>query len=86
VVIMRRECELVRGRRDKKPPYKVHVDPDKCLGEACGCDRLCTRVFGCPGMVWDSESGKATIDETICTGCGVCADICPQGAIIREAV
>ena len=86
VVIMRRECELVRGRRDKKPPYKVHVDPDKCMGEACGCDRLCTRVFGCSGMVWDSESGKATIDETICTGCGVCADICPQGAIIREAV
>jgi len=24
------------------------------------------------------------IDEVICTGCGVCADICPQSAIIRE--
>jgi len=84
VVIMRRECELVRGRKEK-PPYKVHVDPDKCIGEACGCDRLCTRVFLCPGLIWDKKSGKAKIDEVICTGCGVCADICPQGAIMKEA-
>jgi len=84
VVIMRRECELVRGRKEK-PPYKVHIDPDKCIGEACGCDRLCTRVFLCPGLIWDKETGKSKIDEVICTGCGVCADICPQGAIIKEA-
>jgi len=84
VAIMRRECELVRGRKEK-PPYKVHVDPDKCIGDACGCDRLCTRVFLCPGLIWDKKAGKAKIDEVICTGCGVCADICPQGAIIKEA-
>jgi len=84
VVIMRRECELVRGRK-AKPPYKVHIDPDKCIGEACGCDSLCTRVFSCPGLIWDKKTGKSKIDEVICTGCGVCADICPQGAIIKEA-
>ena len=84
VAIMRRECELVRGKKEK-PPYKVHVDPDKCIGEACGCDRLCTRVFLCPGLIWDKKTGKSKIDEVICTGCGVCADICPQGAIIKEA-
>jgi len=84
VVIMRRECELVRGRKEK-PPYKVHIDPDKCIGEACGCDSLCTRVFHCPGLIWDKKTGKSKIDEVICTGCGVCADICPQGAIIKEA-
>lgn len=83
VVIMRRECELVRGRKEK-PRYKVHIDPDKCIGEACGCDSLCTRVFLCPGLIWDKKTGKAKIDEIICTGCGVCADICPQGAIIKE--
>ena len=84
VAIMRRECELVRGRKEK-PPYKVHVDSDKCIGEACGCDRLCTKVFLCPGLIWDKKTGKSKIDEVICTGCGVCADICPQGAIIKEA-
>ena len=83
VVIMRRECELVRGRKEK-PPYKIRVDPDKCIGEACGCNRLCTRVFLCPGLIWDKKTGKAKIDEVSCTGCGVCADICPQGAIIKE--
>jgi len=50
VLIMRRQCELIRGRKEKTP-YKVHVDPDKCVGEACGCDRLCTRVFHCPGLI-----------------------------------
>jgi indolepyruvate ferredoxin oxidoreductase alpha subunit len=86
VVIMRRECELVRARREKKPPYKIHVDPDKCLGEACGCNRLCTSAFSCPGLIWDKDAGKAKIDEVICAGCGICADICPQGAIVKEAV
>jgi len=84
VVIMRRECELVREKREKERLYEVYVDPDRCIGEACGCDRLCTRVFGCPGLVWDREARRAKIDETICIGCGVCADICPQGAIIRK--
>ncbi|MBN2398185.1 MAG: 4Fe-4S binding protein, partial [Deltaproteobacteria bacterium] len=32
------------------------------------------------------EKQKAQIDEVICVGCGVCTDICPQGAIKREEV
>jgi len=84
VVIMRRECELVRARRDKKAPYQMRVDTDKCIGEECGCNRVCTRLFHCPGLAWDKEAGKAKIDEVICSGCGLCADICPQGAIIKE--
>jgi len=85
VVIMKRECELIRARR-QTPPYKVYIEPDKCIGEACGCDRLCTRVFLCPGLRWNKETGKAEIDDVICSGCGVCADVCPQGAITRETL
>ncbi|MBN2187416.1 MAG: 4Fe-4S binding protein [Dehalococcoidia bacterium] len=85
VVIMRRICELVRGRREKHAPYKMHVDPDKCVGDECGCNRLCIRLFACPGLMWDNKAGKAKIDEAQCTGCGVCSDICSQGAIIKEA-
>lgn len=84
VIIMRRECELIRARKEKRP-YKVDIDPDKCLGEACGCNRLCTRIFACTGLRWNRQTGKSEIDEFICSGCGLCADICPQGAIIREA-
>jgi indolepyruvate ferredoxin oxidoreductase alpha subunit len=83
VLISRRKCALVRAR-EEKAAYKVRVDSEKCRGESCGCARLCTRVFQCPGLVWDSESQTAKIDEVICSGCGVCADICPASAIIRE--
>jgi len=85
VAIMRRTCELVRQKKEGKP-YKMKIDPDKCLGEDCGCNRLCTRVFRCPGLIWDPVLGKTRIDEVICNECGVCADICPEGAITKEAV
>ncbi|UCH50988.1 MAG: 4Fe-4S binding protein [Chloroflexota bacterium] len=84
VAIMRRQCELVRAKKEK-PPYKVRVDAERCIGEACGCDRLCTRIFLCPGLIWDKKTGKSKVDEVICNGCGVCVDVCPQGAIIKEA-
>jgi indolepyruvate ferredoxin oxidoreductase, alpha subunit len=83
VLIMRRRCQMLKGK-DEKPPYRVFVDQRKCIGENCGCDRVCTRVFKCPGLIWDAKEGKSKVDEVICIGCGVCADICPEGAIIKE--
>ncbi len=84
VVMMKRGCELVR-KKSAGPPYKVYVDTEKCIGEACGCDRLCTRLFLCPALIWDKDAARAAIDDIICAGCGLCADICPQGAIVKEA-
>jgi indolepyruvate ferredoxin oxidoreductase alpha subunit len=83
VLILKRECALVRSKKQKKL-YQVEVNQERCLGEACGCNRLCTRVFKCPGLYWDRATGKARIDEAICTGCGVCAEICPASAIRKE--
>lgn len=85
VLIMRRKCALVQGREGSFP-YTMHVDQEKCYGEECGCNRYCTRIFRCPGLVWDKDARKARIDEVICVGCGVCADICPQEAIVKNAV
>lgn len=86
VVVMRHPCELVRARREKKAPYNVFVDQDLCMGDECGCNRLCTRVFTCPALFWDKQMNKAKIDEAVCAGCGLCVDICPQGAIKKEEV
>jgi len=84
VLISRRKCQLVRAR-EEKAPYRMRVDSERCLGDSCGCNRLCTRVFQCPGLAWDSTAGAARIDEVVCSSCGVCADICPASAIVREA-
>jgi indolepyruvate ferredoxin oxidoreductase alpha subunit len=83
VLILKRECALVSGKKQKSL-YKVEIDQDRCLGESCGCNRLCTRIFKCPGLMWDATTEKARIDEAICTGCGVCTEICPASAIRKE--
>ena len=83
VLVLKQECALFRAKR-QKALYKVWVNRDRCAGKECGCNRLCTRIFKCPGLVWDPMTGKGKIDEAICTGCGTCADICPQSAIVKE--
>ena len=82
VMVFRRRCHLVETK--EKGKQRVFVDPEKCVGDDCGCARFCSRVFNCPGIIWDQEAQKATIDEIVCTGCGVCATLCPRDAIIVE--
>ncbi len=83
VLILKKACALSPERKNKRD-YKMSVDETVCLGENCGCNRFCTRIFKCPGLIWNKEKGVATIDEAICTGCGVCTSICPAGAIKKE--
>ncbi len=82
VLIMRQICALSPEKKGKKK-YQMKVNEELCLGESCGCNRLCTRIFRCPALTWDRTKKKALIDEVICAGCGVCYLICPQKAIIR---
>lgn len=83
VMIFRHACPLAFPPEKK---VRVYVDQEKCIGEQCGCMSFCARVFGCPGNIWDYEKEKAKIDETICNGCGLCAKLCPAGAIVVEEV
>jgi indolepyruvate ferredoxin oxidoreductase alpha subunit len=85
VLVLRQICALSPEKKGKKK-YEISVDGKVCLGENCGCNRLCTRTFRCPGLIWDKEEEVAIIDEVICAGCGVCESICPSGAIKREEV
>jgi len=85
VLILRQACALSPERKDK-PEYKMVVDEEICIGENCGCNRICTRIFGCPGLLWDREKGVSKINDIMCAGCGVCADICPAGAIKKKEV
>jgi len=77
LVISRRICatEAIRRMRPKRPiPYEVNES------ECVGC-KICLNTFGCPGLNFDEEKKKASIDKTICMGCGVCAQVCSFGCI-----
>jgi indolepyruvate ferredoxin oxidoreductase alpha subunit len=82
VLILKQACALSPEKKGKKQ-YQMKVNEELCLGESCGCNRLCTRIFRCPALTWDRTKKKALIDEVICAGCGVCYSICPQKAIAR---
>ncbi len=57
-----------------------HIDTNQCDG----C-QLCMNL-GCPALGWDFSLDvmpkRITIDAALCSGCTVCAQICPQGAIL----
>jgi indolepyruvate ferredoxin oxidoreductase alpha subunit len=82
VLILKQACALSPEKKGKKQ-YQMKVNDELCLGENCGCNRLCTRIFRCPALTWDRTKKKAAVDEVICAGCGVCYSICPQKAITR---
>jgi indolepyruvate ferredoxin oxidoreductase alpha subunit len=82
VLILRQACALSPEKKGRKK-FDVKVNEALCLGDACGCNRLCTRIFRCPALTWERSKKKALVDEVICAGCGVCASICPQKAILK---
>jgi indolepyruvate ferredoxin oxidoreductase alpha subunit len=83
VLILRQACALSPERKAERK-LEMQVNETICVGENCGCNRLCTRIFRCPGLIWDREKATARIDEVMCVGCGVCSFICPSGAITRK--
>ena len=70
VIITKTPCVLLS--KEKKPLYIAH--PDKC--KKCG---MCMKP-GCPAMT-KNEDGTIHIDDTMCTGCGLCDSLCKFGAI-----
>ena len=70
VIISCRPCALLKYVKHKKP---LVVDADKC--RSC---KMCMKI-GCPAI--SMTSGKAEIDNTLCTGCGVCEQLCKFDAL-----
>lgn len=70
VIITKTPCVLLD--KSKKPLYQTHTD--KC--KKCG---MCMKP-GCPAMTKNAD-GTISIDDTMCTGCGLCASLCKFDAI-----
>ena len=75
VIISRRPCALLKYVKHNKP---LSVDPNKCKG----C-KMCMKI-GCPAI--SIQNGKAVVDNTLCTGCGVCQQLCKFDAFEKGEV
>lgn len=79
VLIVRESCALLPEARKRWKALEV-------LSDKCNGCTLCFRL-GCPAILKSSELDeryqrpKAIIDAGLCTGCEVCAEICPRDAI-----
>jgi len=76
-IITRHPCLMDLGVERKKRTERVEISDD-CIG----C-RVCIDDFECPAVEADPETGLARINQTICSACGVCIQVCPQNAIKR---
>ena len=68
VIIARRPCALMVK---SEPPLMV-------ISEKCTGCKLCIGL-GCPAI--SIKDNKAVIDKFLCTGCGMCAEVCLKEAI-----
>ena len=57
-----------------KPEKPAVIDEDKCIN----CKK-CINSLGCPAII--ISDGKVRIDSSLCTGCGLCSQVCPVNAI-----
>jgi len=74
VVISQELCVLYAAglKLPRRKPFQVS---DKCQNH-----RVCMTRLACPAFyVWND---RIKIDATLCTGCALCAQICPENAIL----
>jgi indolepyruvate ferredoxin oxidoreductase alpha subunit len=81
VVVSRGPCAMIELREKRQAGEKVvpcYIDQDRCNP---GCD-ACIKLLGCPAII--KEEDKTVIDALLCTGCGLCVQVCPHKAIVQE--
>lgn len=81
VIVTNRPCVLM--------PKRIMDEPYVIDAELCNACSACFRI-SCPAIAASHEtnehgSPKAIIDETLCTGCTLCAQICPTEAIVLKS-
>jgi indolepyruvate ferredoxin oxidoreductase alpha subunit len=74
VVISQELCTLY-GKSLKKVKARPFYVSDKCKNH-----RHCINELACPAFY--IENDRAKIDPSLCVGCAVCAQVCPENAIL----
>jgi indolepyruvate ferredoxin oxidoreductase alpha subunit len=76
VIISKEICPLYAKsikKAGKERPF--YVNQDKCTHHMD-----CINYLACPAMYIDN--GKTMINQNLCIGCAVCAQVCPENAIL----
>jgi len=76
VIISREFCPLfakATGQLKRTRPF--HVNLNKCKNHLA-----CINKLGCPAMFLEGD--QVMINRNLCTGCAVCAQVCPENAIL----
>ncbi len=75
VIISQEICPLfAKAAKTAKAKKPYFVDPDRCRNH-----RDCVRLLACPAIYLDG--GQVRIEEAMCVGCALCAQVCPEKAI-----
>jgi indolepyruvate ferredoxin oxidoreductase alpha subunit len=77
VIIARHPCLI--AYRQEAIPNRVTVR----VTEDCAECNFCLDRFECPALYHDNDLGRTAVNQALCSGCGVCLQICPQGAIVE---
>jgi indolepyruvate ferredoxin oxidoreductase alpha subunit len=76
---------VITNRPCVEAPTKVRDRPYEVIADACTACQACMTA-GCPSIVWSDETfegrRKVSIDPITCTGCTLCAQLCPPLAIL----
>ena len=80
-IIFKAPCIAIAQKVGWEKPHALTVDSEKCIG----C-RKCINELGCPALsvsTTTNAKGKqlVEIDKSLCTGCSLCSQVCPTGAI-----
>ncbi|MDL2286114.1 indolepyruvate ferredoxin oxidoreductase subunit alpha [Desulfococcaceae bacterium OttesenSCG-928-F15] len=75
VIIAKEKCALYAKSLKQLRGKPFQVNPEKCKNH-----RKCIDDIGCPAFYL--EDGKPRIHQDMCVGCSLCAQICPEYAIM----
>ena len=76
VILARREC-AIQSIRQTGRAGRVRQQTENC--NLC---KLCITTTGCPAI--NLTESSIVIDQALCNGCALCAQICAREAIVRE--
>lgn len=77
------EARLATGALTEEQVMEMaKAEAARCLqcGTCANC-RACIALTGCPALKWREGVGPEVISG-LCNGCGLCAAVCPNGAIV----